>query len=190
MIRRIRSVAWMMMMMMAPTAAWADDAQDLAEQSIAACERTAADARHMTPEMVVEKIEAAAALIEARGEGAFAEFRGGDSAFIFCGTHVWVHDLEGTMLVQPLEPNLEGQRLLTLRDDRGKPFIADMNRIAMNEGSGWLEYLWPRRGQTDASATVAFVKLARHGERTYIVGCATQDLSIGQVAASLALAGE
>jgi hypothetical protein len=67
--------------------AWADEAADpaeaLAAESIAYCQETARDADKLTPQLIMEKVNEAAQLIEAKGRHAFPAFKGKDSPFLF-----------------------------------------------------------------------------------------------------------
>jgi cytochrome c len=40
-------------------------------------------------------------------------------------------------------PKLVGRNLLSLRDAEGRLPIVDVNRVALGEGQGWVDYLWP-----------------------------------------------
>lgn len=170
--------------------AWAEEAGDpaeaLAAESTAYCRETAKDADKLTPRLIIEKVNEAAKLIEAKGREAFPAFKGKDSPFIFCGTYMWINDVGGTMQMHPIKHRLEGNRLLALRDKRGKLFFAEFVQVATEYGSGWVEYFWPKPGAKTVSRKTSFVKLAEHGDEKFVIGCGVYDWSRDDVLTWLA----
>ena len=80
---------------------------ELAKESEAAC--VASASTKATPQMIMDKVEKATALLQKEGKAAFPKFKGKDSEFIFAGTYVWIHDLSGFMRVHPVKYKMEGQ---------------------------------------------------------------------------------
>jgi cytochrome c len=153
----------------------------LAAESEAKCIATAQETP--TPQQIIDQVRAAAALVSKDGRAAFAAFRGKNSTFIFCGTYIWVHDLDGVMLMHPVKPKMENRPLLGLKDANGKTFFVDMNKVAA-AGGGWVDYVWPKPGEKDPSQKVSYVMEARHGDEVFIVGCGVYDLTLDQIKAS------
>ena len=54
--------------------------------------------------MIREKVDKACDLLTKEGKRAFPKFKGQNSEFIFCGTYIWVHDLQGVMRWSPPSP--------------------------------------------------------------------------------------
>ncbi len=152
---------------------------ELAKESIAKCKATAGD--KPTAELVVQKVNDACKLVEAEGEKAFAKFKGKDSDFLFCGTYIWIHDLDGVMLVHPVKHKLQGKTLLHLRDGNGKLIFVSFNDKVKAEGAGWVDYLWPKPGEKKPSKKVSYVKMAEHGGKKYVVGCGVYDIKVSDV---------
>ncbi len=147
---------------------------ELAKETEEAC---AASAKTKpTFEMITEKVNKACALLEKEGKAAFPKFKGKDSEFIFAGTYIWIHDMEGVMRMHPIKPKMEGQRLIGLKDTNGKLFFADMNKLAKEKGSGWVDYMWPKPGEQSPARKVSFVKLCKVDGEEMIVGCGVYDL--------------
>ena len=109
---------------------------ELAKESEDAC--VASESTKATPQMIMDKVNKAAALLQKEGKAAFPKFRGKDSEFIFAGTYVWIHDMSGTMRVHPIKYKMEGQKLIDLKDSNGKLFFTAMNEVAKTKGSGWV----------------------------------------------------
>lgn len=143
--------------------------QELAQEAEQKCLDTALSPP--TPEETVEVVEAACLLLQQKGTGALHHFRGGDSPFIFGGTYLWINDLDGIMIVHPIRPELEGLNVIQLRDTRGHRLFAEMNAAALDFGSAWVSYHWPRPGEKDSSAKRSYVMLCEFEGRAVVIGC-------------------
>ena len=64
--------------------------------------------------------------------------------------YFFVYDLQGRSLMHPRQPQLEGQDLWNLRDNKGEPTIQRLIAQARN-GGGYVEFLWnrPSTGRTE-----------------------------------------
>ena len=165
---------------------WASDdmAEQLAQASTDRCKATS----NVSPtvQMIMEKVDAGAKLVEAEGEAAFAKFKGQDSDFIFAGTYIWIHTPTNTkMLMHPIKYKMEGKELGHLRDKNGKAFFAEMNNICLEKGCGWVQYVWPKPGESSVSNKVSYVKLATHNGQQYVLGCGVYDLTLEDVQGQL-----
>jgi len=110
----------------------------------------------------VRQIEAlvtkAAALIDQQGKAAFAAFRKKDSEWFHGTTYLFVYDLDGNVLLNPAFPQREGTHVADQKDAKGKLFHQEIIRVARTQGSGWVDYMFPKPGQTDPSRKWAYVK--------------------------------
>jgi cytochrome c len=157
------------------------EALALAQESEAKCVATEKD--KATPQQIIDKVKEGAALVAKDGKAAFAKFRGKDSPFIFGGTYIWIHDMEGTMQMHPVKPKMETKPLLGLKDSNGKAFFVDMNKVA-SEGGGWVDYMWPKPGAKEPVLKVSYVVQAKHGDEVFVIGCGVYDLTLEQIKAS------
>lgn len=57
--------------------------------------------------------------------------------------YFWINDVSGRMILHPQSPQLEDQNVLQMTDSTGKPFMAEILRIAGGEGNGFIDYTWP-----------------------------------------------
>lgn len=146
----------------------------LAKESEAKAKETAAT--KPTVEMITQKVEAAAKMLQAEGLDGFKKLQGKDSEFIFAGTYIWVHDMKGIMRLHPIKYKLNGKNIQGLKDTSGKLFFGEMNKVAREKGAGWVCYMWPKPGQKDPSKKVSYVKLCKVGEDELVVGCGVYDL--------------
>ena len=152
---------------------------ELAKESEAAC--VASASTKATPQMIMDKVEKATALLQKEGKAAFPKFKGKDSEFIFAGTYVWIHDLPGFMRVHPVKYKMEGQNCVDLKDSTGKLYFITMNEVAKTKGAGWVDYMWPRPGEKTPSLKVSYVKLVKVEGEDLVVGCGTYDVSPEEV---------
>jgi len=113
----------------------------------------------------------AAALVESKGKDAFPEFRKKDSKWYKEEVYVFVDDMNGTALVNPPTPEIEGKNLIGMKDAKGKAFVREFIETAKTKGSGWVDYWWPKPGEDKPSKKISYIKKAKmpNGE-TVIVG--------------------
>lgn len=132
----------------------------------------------LTPQMCKQKVNEAAKLIEEKGAAVFPEMRDPKGKFIFGNGegYVWVHNLDGVMLMHPIKASLEGKGLLDMRDVNGNYFFVTFNEVAEKHGAGWIPYLWPKPGEKDVSPKVSYVKLVKQGGVEYVVGSGMYDV--------------
>jgi signal transduction histidine kinase len=130
-----------------------------------------------------EKTLAAAALIKTEGEQAFAKMKDTKGEFWYANGqgYIWVHNLEGIMVMHPAQPALEGQNLLEMRDINGIYLFEAMNKIASNKGQGWVAYSWRKPGEKASSPKVSFVVLADYNSKKYVVGSGLYDFTADDV---------
>jgi hypothetical protein len=103
---------------------------------------------------LVTLVEEAATLIEQKGDGAFKQFGVKGSKWWIDQYYIFVYAVDGTCLFHPIEPELIGKNLMTLRDMDGKPvvqMIADIARKTEKDASGRVFYLWPDKSQLTPS---------------------------------------
>lgn len=120
---------------------------------------------------VEEKVRQAAALIQAKGEAAFPELRRRDGQFVFNNTYVFVENMQGVELVNPVFPGLEGRNILRLTNEEGRQVTKEIIEMVRKKGSGWIGYYWPKPGETKPSLKHTFVMGVKHGGKEYVVGC-------------------
>jgi len=107
---------------------------------------------------IVALVDKAAALIDSKGKAAFAEFRNAGSQWNYGDTYLFVNDLNGKTLFHGSLPELEGTNVLGLKDSNGKLFIVEMTNVVKSKGSGWVDYMWPKPGYSQASEKWSYVK--------------------------------
>jgi len=122
--------------------------------------------------MIIERVEKAAALIQRDGRAALDRIRDHTGEFNFMDVYVFVDTMDGTELVNPGFPNIEGTNIMNYKDYNGRLIVKEYIDLANANGSGWIEYDWPKPGQSTPSKKQTYVKKVTtvDGE-TFIVGC-------------------
>jgi len=124
----------------------------------------------MDKAIIEDVVNRAAGLVSANGEKAFDSLRDKQGPFVFMDTYVFVNSPDGTELVNPAQPSLEGKNLMDVKDLKGKTLVKDYITAAMEKGSAWVEYYWYLPGQNTSALKQTFVKKVESGDKTYIVG--------------------
>lgn len=120
---------------------------------------------------IVDMVTSAIRSVETHGQAAFPLLRDPKGPFIVKDAYVFVLDLDGVERVNPAFPSLEGRNLLEMKDAQGKYPVQEMIQVVQRRGYGWVDYLWPRPGESAPTQKSAYVGSARLGERTVVVGC-------------------
>lgn len=106
-------------------------------------------------------VDKAVALIESKGKSAFPELRRKGSEWFKGETYIFVDDLNGTLLMFPPKPELEGKNMIDQKDANGKLWMREFIETAQTKGSGWVDYMWPKPGQDKPSRKISYIKRAK-----------------------------
>jgi len=120
---------------------------------------------------VEHAVKDAVGQIEKHGAAAFPLFHDPTGPFIAKDAYIFVFDMQGIDLVNPGFPNLEGRNLLDLKDAHGKQVIREMFEVVQARECGWVDYMWPKPGESVATQKSAYVSRAKMGDRWVLVGC-------------------
>jgi signal transduction histidine kinase len=88
----------------------------------------------------------------------FDEFRKADSEWRTGDTYLFAGDMKGMSLLNAAFPKLEGTDLRGLKDPNGKLIGCELIKTAQTKGSGWIDYMWPKPGQSQPSQKWSYVK--------------------------------
>lgn len=145
------------------------DPAALAAESESYCTSTIKE-KPTAPDVITGKVKEACALLEKEGPGALLKFKGKNSPFIYEGTYIWVHTLaEAEMLMHPIKHKMEGNKLIGLKDTKGKRFFVVMNDLVKEKGEGWVEYWWPKPGSQESIRKLSFVKKCKMANGVEVV---------------------
>lgn len=73
--------------------------------------------------------------------------------------YFWIHTADLKMVMHPVKPELNGQDLTDKTDPDGKKIFVEMTEIAKKNGSGVVDYKWPKPGSDKSVGKTSFVKL-------------------------------
>jgi len=80
----------------------------------------------------------------------------------YLGTnYLWINDLNYVMRMHPIKPALEGRDLSGLKDSNGKHFVKEFTDIAVKNGVGFVDYLWPKPGSDEPQPKISMSVLFR-----------------------------
>ena len=124
----------------------------------------------MDKAFIEDVVNRAALLVEEKGMEAFSQLRDKTGPFLFMDTYVFVDSPDGTELLNPAQPSLEGKSLIDLKDTKGKFIVRDYIRIALEKGSGWIDYYWYKPGNNTPALKKTYVRKAQFNGDTFIIG--------------------
>jgi signal transduction histidine kinase len=111
---------------------------------------------------LAKRIEAmvnkAAALVESQGKAAFAQFRVRGSEWWFGNTYLFVYDKDMNVLLNPAFLAREGTNVHGDKDANGKLFHDEFMKVIRSQGAGWVDYMFPKPGETQPSKKWSYVK--------------------------------
>lgn len=107
---------------------------------------------------IEDLVNHAAALVDQRGRAAFDEFRKRDSQWWFGNTYLFAYDDHLNVLLNPAFPKREGTNPHGEKDVNGKMMHDEFLKKVQANGSGWVDYMFPKPGQTQPSHKWSYVK--------------------------------
>lgn len=119
---------------------------------------------------VVDAVKDAVVQIEKLGKTAFPLFYDPQGPFLAKDEYIFVYDMNGVNLVLPTFPNLEGRSLIDYKDTQGKQLIRAAIDLVEAQGSGWVDYMWPKPGESVSTQKSAYVTKAKMGDQWVLVG--------------------
>ena len=120
-------------------------------------------------QFIVEMVDDAVDLIHREGKATFDKLRDKSSEFVFLDNYIFVVKQDGTAVVDPAFPSLEGRNLLDFKDAVGRHVVRDMIE-KLSGDSTWISYMWPKPGEVRPSRRLAYLRKVKLGPETFIVG--------------------
>lgn len=109
----------------------------------------------------IEMSKAAAEMILQDKDAAIAEISNKEGKFVWKDSYVFVMDLKGKMLAHPMMPGLMKMKSLLSTPDKNptepKMLFVEFVVMAGTKGEGWVDYMWPKPGTTEASIKETYV---------------------------------
>lgn len=76
--------------------------------------------------------------------------------------YFWIHNTKNEMVMHPIKPALIGTNVGGIKDPNGKALFIEMTNLVNRQGSGQVDYYWPKPGSENPVAKLSFVKKAKH----------------------------
>lgn len=73
--------------------------------------------------------------------------------------YLWINDLSPTMVMHPIKPSLNGKDLSDFKDPNGKKLFVEMAKVCAENGSGFVDYSWPKPGEEKPVPKLSYVRL-------------------------------
>ena len=73
--------------------------------------------------------------------------------------YFWINDMSPTMIMHPIDANLDGKDLSTKIDPNGKRMFVEMTEICRKKGEGFVHYFWHKSGEDEPLPKISYVKL-------------------------------
>ncbi|HUU41692.1 MAG TPA: cache domain-containing protein, partial [Desulfatiglandales bacterium] len=82
--------------------------------------------------------------------------------------YFWINDMTPRMIMHPIKPELDGSDISNNKDPKGKRLFAEMVKVCKIKGEGYVDYYWPKPGESKPSPKISYVKL--HPGWGWIIG--------------------
>jgi cytochrome c len=138
-----------------------------------------ADQDRATPQEVIQRVEQAAQDLAKSGEAGLATFSSKNATSVWKDSYTFVLSCEGRRAVgiaNPVRPEPMGTpmaRILIFGPKSGEQIAADFCAAGQQPHGGWVEYKFPKPGETQAMRKVSYL-LAAQGT-PYVVGAGLYD---------------
>ena len=119
---------------------------------------------------IEDMVDRAAALVEQKGRAAFAEFRVRDSEWWFGNAYLFAYDDHLNVLLNPAFPKREGTNPSGEKDANGKMFHDEFLKTVRAKGAGWVDYMFPKPGQTQISHKWSYIIGAKIDGVAIVIG--------------------
>ncbi|WP_395704192.1 methyl-accepting chemotaxis protein [Aquabacterium sp.] len=99
--------------------------------------------------------------------------------------YVWINDMTPRMVAHPIKPEMDGKDLSDYKDPNGKKLFVEFVEVVKKNGSGHVDYLWPKPGSQDPVAKRSYV--AGFAPWGWVAGSGVYIDEVGQAALRFAL---
>jgi len=134
---------------------------------------------HATPQEVMQKVRQAAQDITKAGEAGLATFTSRNATSVWKDSYTFVVSCEGgttVIVAHPVRPELKGKptaQIVTFGPKPGEQIAADFCTAGRQPHGGWVEYNYPKPGETQATRKVSYLTAAEG--TPYVVGAGIYD---------------
>ena len=73
--------------------------------------------------------------------------------------YFWINDFDAVVVDHPIKPALNGKDMSDLADINGVKLFSEFAKMAKNNGSGFVNYVWPKPGSQNAEEKISFIRI-------------------------------
>jgi signal transduction histidine kinase len=119
---------------------------------------------------MVSIVDSAYQLLISQGDKAYSTLLDKSSIFFFRNTYVFVIDMQGKTVVDPVFPGISGRDLSNFQDLVGNNVVVTMIEKLKDSDNAFVLYIWPRPGETLPSKKIAYIRRVTVNGKKLIVG--------------------
>lgn len=71
--------------------------------------------------------------------------------------YFWINDMNARIVMHPIKPDLDGKDLTNFEDPFGKYIFQEFVNVVKHQGSGYVDYYWPKPGEDAPVAKISYV---------------------------------
>jgi signal transduction histidine kinase len=110
-----------------------------------------------TASEIIKNVQAAASTLAKSGEAALPDFDKKLAPWVWKDAYIFVLDCtKGVMAAHPIKPDLVGKDIMQMKDTKGTAFFGQLCQAGKTPSGMWVEYWWPKPGETAGSRKVSY----------------------------------
>ncbi|TKB08565.1 cache domain-containing protein [Desulforhopalus sp. IMCC35007] len=116
-------------------------------------------AESATPSEIYEQVLKGVEVLQSLGEEGLPAFNDPKGEFAWKDTYVQVYNCEAQQIVGHVNPSLlewTPEKFAAVEDKKGNHITKIICEAAKNPNGAWVEYWWPKPGETEASRKITF----------------------------------
>jgi len=137
-----------------------------------------------TPQEIFDMVVKGAYLLENLGEEGLAAFNQTDGELTWKDTYVQAYNCGERQIPghpSPAVREFTSEKFWNLQDSNGVYICREICKAAENPNGGWIEYQWPKRGETEPSRKITFVTQVPNTPWQVSAGIYDEDISIEEL---------
>lgn len=91
--------------------------------------------------------------------------------------YFWISDTSAKIIMHPFKKEWEGENKADFTDPNGVKVFVELGRVAAAKGQGFVDYAWPKPGQTTPLPKVSYTKLLPDWDWAVASGLYTDDVA-------------
>lgn len=146
-----------------------------------------------TPQEIFDMVVKGSYILENLGEEGLAPFNEANGEMAWKDTYVQVYNCSERQIPGHPSPAVRGfssEKFWNLQDSNGVYICREICEAAKNPSGGWIEYKWPKRGETEPSRKITFVTQVPNSPWQVSAGIYDENISIDELNQTLRVLGK